>query len=170
MGRELRRPGLTLLAVAVIVLVADQATKAAARAYLSPSRSIPILPGVFELSHVRNTGGAFGLMSGQRWLFVTTTFLVLGGIAFVWHHYRPKAWYVVTALGLVVGGALGNLTDRVLFGRVTDFLYVHLWPVFNVADSAVVVGVCTLVVWLLFVRDEDDEEPAERSDTGAGEA
>jgi signal peptidase II len=173
MGRgpvAIRRPGLTLLITAALTLAADQATKAAVRAYLSPARSIPLLPGIFELSYVRNTGAAFGVMQGQRVLFVITTLAVLGGIAFVWFYYRPRGPLVVAALGLVCGGALGNLTDRVTTGRVTDFLYVHFWPVFNLADSAVVVGVCILVVWLLFYHDEDGADADAGSDAGTREA
>lgn len=150
--------------------MADQVSKAAARAYLSPSRSIPIVPGIFELSYVRNTGGAFGIMSGQQWLFIATSFAVLAGIAFVWRHYHPREWYVVAALGLVVGGATGNLVDRLAFGRVTDFLYLRLWPVFNVADSGIVIGVAVLVVWLLFVKDDEHEHPAEDHADGTGKA
>lgn len=161
MGRgqvALRKFGFALLAVAALTVIADQASKAAVRAYLQPSVSVPIVPGIFELSYVRNTGAAFGMMAGQRVLFILTSLAVLAGIAFVWFRYRPRIWYVVLALGLVTGGAVGNLIDRVVVGRVTDFLYVHFWPVFNVADSAIVVGVAILVVWLLFRRD-DSETP-----------
>jgi signal peptidase II len=163
-GLALRRPAVTLCVVAAITLLLDQVTKAVARASI-PAAGIPLLPGVFDLTLVRNSGGAFGVMSGRQLLFIVTTVVVLGGVAAVWIRYRPRELYVATALGLVVGGALGNLVDRVLAGQVTDFLYVHLWPVFNVADSAVVVGVGVLVVWLLF-KPDDDEDAAESGAAG----
>ncbi len=151
----------------MVTVAADQASKAAVRAYLPPSHSIPLVPGVLDLNYVRNSGAAFGLLEGQRLFFILTALAVLAGIAFVWFRYKPDAWYVVPALGLVVGGALGNLADRVLVGRVTDFLYLHFWPVFNLADSAIVVGVTVLVFWLLFRHDdEDEEEPVPPGESG----
>lgn len=138
------------------------------RTQLTPSRSIVLIPGVFEISRVHNTGAAFGLMAGQRLLFIAVTAVVLAGIAWVWMTYRPTGRLVVMALGLVTGGALGNLVDRVAVGRVTDFLNVHPWPVFNVADSAVVVGVTILVVWLLFRPDDEDEQASAPSASDSG--
>lgn len=170
MGRgrvALRRPAVTLLVTAVLTLAIDQTTKAAVRALLAPARSIAIIPGVFELSYIHNTGAAFGLMAGGRPIFIATSLLVLAGIAYVWFRYRPRGSFVVLALGLVSGGALGNLIDRVVAGQVTDFLYLHYWPVFNVADSAIVVGVAILVLWLLFRPDEEDAA-AEESVGGGG--
>jgi signal peptidase II len=178
MGRgpvALRRPGLTLLLTAALTLAADQATKAAARTYLATTPSTPIVPGVFELSYVRNTGAAFGIMAGWRPVFVVVTLLVLAGVGYVWFRYRPRSPLVVIVLGLVCGGALGNLIDRLVAGKVTDFLHFHYrgvfdFPVFNVADSAIVVGVAILVVWVLMHPDEpDDDETGGHEDAGAGE-
>lgn len=170
MGRgrvALRRPAVTLLVTAVLTLAIDQTTKAAVRALLAPARSVAIIPGVFELSYIHNTGAAFGLMAGGRPIFIATSLLVLAGIAYVWFRYRPRGSFVVLALGLLSGGALGNLIDRVVAGQVTDFLYIHYWPVFNVADSAIVVGVAILILWLLFRPDEEDAA-AEESVGGGG--
>jgi signal peptidase II len=144
---------------AALVFAIDQATKAAARAYLALAPPIPIVPGVFELSYVHNRGAAFGLMAGMQPLFIVTSLLVLGGIAYVWFRYHPNGGFIVLALGLVCGGAVGNLVDRAVSGQVTDFFYLHFWPVFNIADSAIVVGVSILVIWLLFHADEAEVAP-----------
>jgi signal peptidase II len=147
----LRRPAVALAAMAAAVLVLDQVTKAAVRAYISPpGTSIELVGRLLRLTYVRNTGAAFGLLPGHRVMFIAVSMLVLGGIAVYWWRVRPARALVVLALGLLSGGALGNLVDRVSVGRVTDFIEVPYIPVFNVADSAIVVGVSVLMWWLLF--------------------
>ncbi len=156
------------------MLAADQASKALVRATLpsDPPQTIRLIPGVLWLTHVRNQGAAFGVMSGRQLLFIATTLAVLAGIAYAWRRYPQRNAVIVRSLGLVTGGAIGNLIDRVLFGgRVTDFLDVHWFPVFNIADSAIVVGVAVLVIWLLFHEDAADEASAGpgADDAGAGQ-
>jgi len=138
------------LAVLFGVLIVDQTSKAVVRGALAPSESLALVSDVFHLTHVRNAGAAFGLMPGQRELFVMTSTIVIGAIAVYWLWQRPKARWLVRALGLVAGGAMGNLIDRVSLGRVTDFLDFRWFPVFNLADSAIVIGVGLLVLWILF--------------------
>lgn len=145
------------------VIVLDQVTKALVRAKIPVSESIALWKGVFLLTHVRNTGAAFGVMPGGRFLFILTSLLVLVFIAAYWRRDRPDAWPVVLSVALVSGGAVGNLIDRVLVGRVTDFFYFALidFPVFNIADSAIVVGVGILMAWLLFGPDPAKEAGSE---------
>lgn len=162
-GLALRRPAFALLLTAALILVLDQATKAAVRGLILPGESLPVVPGVLWLTHVSNTGAAFSLLAGLRPLFIVNTLLVLGGIAFVWFRYKPQGRLVAVALGLIIGGAIGNFVDRLVAGRVTDFLDLRWWPVFNVADSAIVVGVAVMVFWLLFRQDDQD------AGEGAGE-
>lgn len=168
----MRRPLLAFTIVALAVLAIDQVTKSLVRASLHIGESVQILRGVFYLTFVRNEGAAFGLMPGRQPLFVVVTLLVLSAIVVFWWRIRPESWLVVISLGLVFGGAIGNLIDRVAFGKVTDFFDASFlrFPVFNVADSAVVVGTAILIVWLLFSpehgavhheSDEAAEEPAE---------
>lgn len=147
----LRRPATVSVAMAAAVLVLDQATKAAVRAFISPpGTSIELVGSLLRFTHVRNAGAAFGLMPGHPVVFITVSVLVLAGISVYWWRVRPARALVVLALGLVTGGALGNLVDRLTAGRVTDFIEVPYFPVFNVADSAIVVGVGMLMWWLLF--------------------
>ncbi|MDO8949675.1 MAG: signal peptidase II [Actinomycetota bacterium] len=136
------------------VLVADQVTKALVRANLPVGSSVPFLGKFMSLTHVRNTGAAFGLFPGRLPVFIAISVLVLAGIAWVWWRLKPRSTWVVIALGLVAGGATGNLIDRVITGRVTDFFDLGWFAVFNVADIALDVGVAVLLVWLLFAGDE----------------
>ncbi|GAB4283498.1 MAG: signal peptidase II [Coriobacteriia bacterium] len=177
MGREplvLRRAGVVFSATVLIVLVVDQVTKAIVRAELPLGRSIPVIEGVFSLTHVRNEGAAFGMLPGKMWLFVGITLLVLASIAFAWWRYRPRRLPLVIALALVTGGALGNLIDRVFAGHVTDFFNVHVWPVFNIADASLDIGVLLLLLWLLFTKDITPDgvapEPCPPDDTRPGVA
>lgn len=138
------------LLIGLAILVLDQWTKWLVERSIPLHGSIEIVPGVFYLSHVRNSGVAFGLMPahGELWrelllVVVAATALVLVGRLFVAADPRERRFLV--ALSLVAGGAVGNLVDRVTTGAVTDFLAVYLgsyrWPDFNLADSALVVGI-----------------------------
>jgi len=136
--------------VALAALAVDQVTKAVVRAQMAPTESIPVIDDIFHLTYVRNTGAAFGLMSGQRPIFILTGVIVLVAVGVFWVWQRPSARWLVVALALVVGGASGNLVDRVArMGLVTDFFDLHVIPVFNIADTCIVIGVGMLVVWIL---------------------
>ncbi len=155
---ESRHPGALLLGVLGVTLLLDQVTKIAVRASMHPSQSIPLIEDVFHLTYVRNTGAAFGLMPGKQSLFIVTTSLVLLAIALYWWRARPRGILLSVSLGLVAGGAIGNLIDRVVAGRVTDFFDVRFWPVFNIADIGVVVGAAGLFLWALFAPIEERGE------------
>ncbi|OGX12511.1 MAG: hypothetical protein A2Z92_00015 [Omnitrophica WOR_2 bacterium GWA2_63_20] len=145
--------------VAALVTVGlDQLTKWIIRSSLAPQQSIPLLPGVLHLTYVRNTGAAFSLFRGQVAPLIVASGLVAGWIG--WEllrrprHAPPPheslvgghAGLSLNSLGLILGGAIGNLIDRLRFGYVEDFIDLRVWPVFNVADSAITVGV-TLLIW-----------------------
>lgn len=155
-----------LLAVAGLVLVADQITKYFVRALLDPNQTVAVVKGLFYFTHVRNTGAAFGLFSQKQPVFVAATIAAIGLI--IIYHIKTKEtdFFFNLALGLELGGAAGNLIDRLSQGWVTDFLHVPYIPVFNIADSAIVVGVVLLI--LVMVRDilrERREEEADVSGT-----
>jgi signal peptidase II len=140
--------------VLAAVLAVDQATKALIRDGLRRGEEDPVLPGL-KLVHVLNDGVAFGIeLGGGSTLLVAVVALALLGLVlyFVRHQAKPLVWLPV---GLLVGGALGNIVDRIRDGAVTDFLKIPLWPAFNVADIAIVVGVVTLVFVL---EDKKDRE------------
>ena len=137
----------------LLIVVADQLSKAWIRANLAEGRSL-FETGFFRITHVQNTGAAFGLFRGQS--FLLTIIAILGIIAllsyvFIFSRRLPLLDSILgkCALGLVFGGTLGNLIDRFRFGYVTDFIDFGFWPAFNVADSAVTVGVIILAFSLI---------------------
>ena len=157
---------LLYLSLAVAVIVLDQITKAVVSAKIPLHATVTVIPGFFDLTHVRNTGAAFGLFAGEaspgRTLLLTAiAILVFCGVVF--YAWRSPAHDVVlqTALAFISGGAVGNLIDRIRFDSVTDFLRFYLgaheWPSFNVADSAITMGV-VLLAWDIWRRP--DREPA----------
>jgi len=171
----LRHSALTFWAIVLATLGLDQLVKWVVRTEMIEGASIPVIEGVFHITHVRNMGAAFGLFPGRQPVFVLTTAVVLIAIAAYWRRSRPHAWPIVVALALVTAGSLGNAIDRLGLGSVTDFLDFTLidFPVFNVADSAIFIGVAILIGWLLFVPDPAIErlpEPNEPSDAPASES
>ena len=147
--------GATLFAVALAVVALDQYTKALVRAYLPLNTSwmpIPWLEPLVTLTHVRNTGAAFGLFPSLGGVLRLVALAVVVAIVFLFRRLAANSWLLRIALGLQLGGATGNLIDRVARGYVTDFIDVRVWPIFNVADSAIVVGTALLAYYALFLE------------------
>jgi signal peptidase II len=142
---------LIILAVSVIAL--DQLTKYLVRANMEWGQSIPS-EGFIRLTYTTNTGGAFGIFANQTFLLAIAA--VLGILVFlVYFRYIPlENRLLKVGLGLDLGGAIGNLIDRLRFGEVTDFIDIGPWPVFNVADSAIVVGTVFIVYYLIFIAQK----------------
>jgi signal peptidase II len=124
-------------------------------------QSIPVVKGFFNLVHVRNTGGAFGIFGGERggigsYLFIAVSVVAIGVIFFLFIKSRDSSGLFCFSLSLILSGAIGNLMDRFRYGEVVDFLDFHLstfhWPAFNVADSAISVGVALMAFDLLFLE------------------
>ncbi len=133
--------------VAAAVIAVDQVTKYLVRANMYLGQSVPE-SGPMRLVRVSNTGAAFGMLQGQTFFLTVTTLLGLGAIL-LYYLYPPMDNRVLRmALGLQLGGAIGNLSDRIRVGEVTDFIQWPHWPAFNVADSAITVGVVAIVVFL----------------------
>jgi signal peptidase II len=130
------------------VIAVDQGIKAVIVRAIPVGASIPLVPGVLSLTHIQNTGVAFGLLAGASPLAVLAAALTLAFFLF----YNRGRWFATRALAagmaLLAGGAAGNLLDRIRFGFVTDYLDLRVWPVFNVADAAIVAGAGVLVVAL----------------------
>ena len=133
-------------AVAAVVIVVDQLTKAAIRSGIALGEQHKFLPGV-QLVHVKNTGVAFSLLSGGGALVLVFTLAALVALVgyLAWRPGRPYLWLPT---GLLIGGAIGNLIDRIAGGAVTDFIKLPLWPAFNVADMSITFGVLALL-WVL---------------------
>src|SRR5579871_3447637 len=145
--------------LALIVILIDRWTKRLVAAHIAMYRHIQIIPGFFRLTHTENTGAAFSLFadSPSHWrtalLIGFSVVAMVVVLALLWKQTRALTITGI-ALSLILGGAVGNLWDRVARGRVVDFLLVYVkqyqWPVFNLADSAIVVGACLLVIEILF--------------------
>ena len=131
------------------VYAIDRVTKVLAEAHLQGRPPIELVPGILQLRFTTNPGGAFGLFGNLSVLFVVFSVVVIAVVAVASRNLpgRPSA----VGLGLILGGALGNLTDRLIRGpgfggEVVDFIDLHVWPVFNAADSAIVIGAALLVI------------------------
>lgn len=142
--------------LALLVLIADQVTKAVIRATLEPREVIEVFPG-FGISRVTNEGIAFGLFPGRQAAVAVLTVVALCAIAVALAGLVARNATVAAGAGLLVGGSLGNLIDRLSRGAVTDFLDFTRWPAFNVADCGITIGAVLIVIGLLQDGEEDDE-------------
>ena len=150
-----------LAIVAGLVVLADQVSKAFILKHLPYHHSITIIKGFFDITHIRNPGGAFGLMANMSVVVRTVVFLFISSLAvgLILYFYikTPREYvFLASAFALIFGGAIGNLIDRVRFGVVVDFLDFYLgkyhWPAFNIADSAITVGIFIFIYHLLFKK------------------
>ncbi|NJB66860.1 signal peptidase II [Desulfobaculum xiamenense] len=148
----------TALGIAGFVLALDQVTKARVAASIPLWEGFPVVPGFFNMVHVLNRGAAFGFLNRtdiewQTTFFIVTALAAVGLILYLLRGSHCADRLSVCGLGLVLGGALGNLVDRIRIGAVIDFLDFHVgawhWPAFNVADIAICLGVCALTLTLL---------------------
>lgn len=169
--KDRRSSDLVVLAAALIILAADQISKHLVRTSLMPGvpyDPIPWLRSVFSFTYITNTGVSFGLFPQLGSLGALIYPVVIAVLLFSYRHLPVDNWLIPLSLGMQVGGALGNFVDRLLWrGQVTDFIDLnfwplHEWPVFNVADSSVVVGVVILAYFLLFDL-EIEAEPSEQA-------
>jgi signal peptidase II len=159
------RAAFVLAGTALVVYAADQATKALVVTALEPGESFNVLGDFVRVWYVQNTGAAFSLFPGAIWLFLPVTVLALVMIVYFFRSFRDRGLGIHIVLGAILGGTLGNLTDRVRLGYVVDFINVGIgdlrFPTFNVADSAVVVGIALLVAYLTFAEGRRrQDEPA----------
>jgi signal peptidase II len=152
-----------LLGIVSVILILDQATKLLVERLLPLYSVKPIIPGFFNLVHVRNTGAAFSMFAGspsiwRQAVFVGLGLLVVGGLGYAGTKLRKDETLTRWAYALICAGALGNLVDRLRLGEVIDFLDLYIgayhWPAFNVADSAITIGACLLAVTLFQKREE----------------
>ncbi|MFQ5987409.1 MAG: signal peptidase II [Dehalococcoidia bacterium] len=151
--------GTVFFLTALIVLASDQVSKFLIRANMSPGQSIPE-DGLFRITYVTNVGGVFGILSNQAFLVILTTVVGIAAILLYSRYPIFNRMLVKISLGLLLGGALGNLIDRLSLGWVVDFIDIgfgqYRWPTFNLADSAIVLGVILLLYYLIFlVRKEE---------------
>ena len=148
----------------VAIVIVDQITKAIVDGAMPLHHSIPIIDGFFNLTYIRNTGAAFGIFAGSHEVFrlpflIGVSILAIGFILVMLKRLRESETGLATALAFILGGALGNLIDRIVYGEVIDFLDVYWsnyhWPAFNVADSFITIGVAITLFYLIKAKGDD---------------
>lgn len=158
---------LALYGTAGAVLAVDQLIKHLVVSNLAGRPPVGVIGSFVELRYTTNSGGAFSLLTGAPLFFGVMAIVIIGGIVYASRRTQPLSMLVV--LGLILGGALGNLADRLfrgdglLRGEVVDFVKVGIWPVFNLADSCIVVGGLLLAIFLGRAEREHDQTPADAS-------
>lgn len=159
-----------LIGTALLVIIIDQISKAIIIANLELYENwipIPALARVFEITHTRNTGAAFGMFKSASNIFLIVALIASGVILYYYRQIKGGAWLIRFSMGMQMGGAIGNALDRVTRGYVVDFIHVFYephfdYPVFNVADSCIVIGVM-LLVFLLWREDRKEKKEAAKT-------
>ena len=162
--------------VASLAVIADQVSKWAVVNNIPEGSSVTVIEGVLNWNHIRNDGMAFGMLGEHRWIFITLTVVLLLALVIFLFYYRNSAnlWLKI-ACGLVLGGGIGNMIDRVALGEVIDFIDFCLFDfwkwIFNVADACVCVGVFMLAIYLIIdsIRCEREKKKALEEDDLSGE-
>ncbi len=167
MKRRFDPRGLILFAVGLIVIVLDQIVKAEVRQHLPLNQSwnpIGWLDPIVTFTYLTNSGAAFGLFPSLGPVYVLVALAVIVVIIVFYRRLSEASWVLRLAFGLQLGGAAGNMVDRLWRGYVTDFIDFRVWPVFNIADMSVVVGTCLLAYYALFMDRQQGGQPlADRS-------
>lgn len=135
------------------VLVLDIASKCHIVANMTEGMSIPVVDGVFHITYILNAGAAFGILENQRAVFIGAASLLLIMFAWFFRYILTQPFLFQAGAALMTGGALGNLIDRVMVGKVIDFLDFRIWPVFNIADIAICVG-AGCIIWTMIKTKE----------------
>ena len=157
------------------IVIADQITKWMVKSWMILHDSIPLIGSAVQLTYLENPGMAFGIRFFEthpfwgRWFFSIVSILASAGLIWYIYRMRHERWIYRVSLALILGGAVGNLIDRVMFGRVVDFMDVDIpdmlgmqrWPVFNVADSSVVVGMIIMSAFVIFTKHEKEKTESE---------
>ncbi len=153
--------------IMIILIVAfDQITKYFASLKLADGSVAKFIPGVVQFKYAENTGMAFSMLSGARWVFIALTVVVCVGVFYYLFSNRCKNLWLYWSLGVILSGGIGNLIDRIRFGYVVDFIeptFVN-FAIFNIADCAVTCGAVVLVGYLLYDAFKDVKKPKENSD------
>lgn len=145
------------LILAAVAVLADQLIKRLVVAQLQPVGTVTAIPGFLDFTYLENRGAAFGMLQDQRWFFIITTGLIsILLIAGLFVYKKHSAWSIAASI-LIIGGGIGNLIDRILFGYVIDYIQVSFFPpIFNFADCCVTVGTVLLMIHILFFSDVKD--------------
>ena len=139
------------------IILLDQLVKLYIQSTMLPGMSFPIIQDVFHITFVLNPGAAFGILANQQFFFIGIGLLILLAAVYYYPMLKKQDIWIRYGAALLLGGAVGNLIDRIRYGVVIDFFDFRIWPVFNVADIAIVVGVGCIIYALLFRGERDGE-------------
>jgi signal peptidase II len=140
---------MTVLIIGLTVFGLDRITKIWIHRSMALYESIPVLNNIFHITYVRNPGGAFGIFASRPEFFILANLLIIALLIYIYRELKPAPLLATIATGLLIGGAMGNLYDRICYGTVIDFLDFRIWPVFNVADMGIVIGAGLLAIFLI---------------------
>lgn len=166
-GSATGRKSKLVVSLTVLILLLDQGTKSLVNQSLRLYQSVPVIDGFFNLTHIRNTGAAFGFLAGEQggvgsYILMVFSVIAIGFIVVLLRRLPENETALIVSLTLILAGALGNLADRLLYGEVVDFLDVHWrgyhWLAFNVADSSICIGVGMSLLILMSRKGNDPFE------------
>ena len=146
---------MALICLSTAVVLLDQATKFWIQSHMATGESWPVLAGIFHITYILNAGAAFGILENKTWFFIGVALFLIGGMAYIYPKLLAEKPLLRFGAGLLTGGAVGNLIDRIRIGSVVDFFDFRIWPVFNVADICIVCGVGCLIYTLLITRETE---------------
>ncbi len=153
------------LIVGALLVIADQVIKMLVSAHLKPVGTVEVIDNIFSLTYVENRGVAFGMFKDMQWIFILITSVFIIAIIVYMFKTKPKGKLFYVCAGLIIGGGVGNLIDRVFYGYVIDYLSLSFFsPVCNFADYCITIGTVMLVIYILFFSDVLKNEKAIKKD------
>ncbi len=141
------RKYLTVFSTALIIIIIDQVAKFLIKTNFQLNQTLPIINNIFHLTYIHNFGAGFGILQHQKYFLIFISIIVIGFIFYYLDRVRNNERLLQMLVGFVLGGTIGNLTDRIINGYVIDFLDFGIWPIFNFADSFVTIGVIGLIIY-----------------------
>ena len=148
---------LSVLAIVFFLILADQAIKFLVVSLMELGESSPVFAGIFHITYIENPGAAFGLFANQRLVFIVAGILVIAAACLMYRRLMSEKAIIRWGVALLLGGAVGNLIDRLRIGGVIDFLDFRIWPVFNIADIGICVGVALLMYALIYDTEKEKQ-------------
>ena len=144
----MNKKNVVVLSTALLLVLLDQLTKFFIKQNLQLNQSIPIIKNILHLTYITNTGSAFGLFKGFNIIFIFFSIIVIFLIFYFLKEIKNEETMLQFSVGLLLSGTIGNLIDRIFHGAVTDFIDLRIWPVFNIADSAITISIIILIIIL----------------------
>ena len=138
------------------IVVLDQLSKSYIQANMRLGESIPVLPDIFHITYILNPGAAFGLFADQTFFFIGLAVAMVLAVIYFYSAIKKESAWMKIGVGLLVGGAIGNLVDRIQIGKVVDFFDFRIWPIFNIADIGIVCGAFIIVAAAFMEKDKSE--------------